>query len=383
VRNFRFFCPFVLVCLFTEVSCSPEKAPAPLESPPVIARAAAEEAVWDAVAVLKPGPVALWFEMGELGPELIREPGEASLETFVPWPYARNVTGIQPWGDGLAAGVNRQGFIVMKPGNEGITLYRLYDPPHWDSYTASAPFLLHGGEGGKLPSVFLSRDRFFTDSPVPPPAPAVYSVDEGLRLPRGISLPFLSSVPSEGEADFFEPGTPPWWYCRLSPREGGAAAGKKYYRLDGPYGQGEDIGQGKWQEALTPEDFSGAPPFLAEFLSGCGGRLGSGITVSIVSPSFAGARVFSGKGGPDDNRLFSGYYADSLAVIVSPEGRGFIKRGGGRQAEMAEFNLPALPENFVYTGVAFIGDAVAASWEEQQDLSVGAAGIMVQLASSP
>ena len=39
--------------------------------------------------------------------------------------------------------------------------------------------------------------------------------------------------------------------------------------------------------------------------------------------------------------------------------------------------LPALPEGFVYSGVALLGNVLAASWEEQQDAGIGAAGFMV------
>ncbi|MDR2746234.1 MAG: hypothetical protein LBB77_02205 [Treponema sp.] len=40
-------------------------------------------------------------------------------------------------------------------------------------------------------------------------------------------------------------------------------------------------------------------------------------------------------------------------------------------------DLPPLPEDFVYTRVVRLGDLVIASWEEQQDYNIGAAGFMV------
>jgi hypothetical protein len=39
--------------------------------------------------------------------------------------------------------------------------------------------------------------------------------------------------------------------------------------------------------------------------------------------------------------------------------------------------LPSLPENFAYTHIARLGDLIIASWEEQQDYNIGAAGFMV------
>jgi hypothetical protein len=45
--------------------------------------------------------------------------------------------------------------------------------------------------------------------------------------------------------------------------------------------------------------------------------------------------------------------------------------------EPAMSDLPPLPENFAYTHIARLGDLVIASWEEQQDYNIGAAGFMV------
>jgi hypothetical protein len=39
--------------------------------------------------------------------------------------------------------------------------------------------------------------------------------------------------------------------------------------------------------------------------------------------------------------------------------------------------LPQLPENYVYSHIARLGDLVFASWEEQEDYNIGAAGFMV------
>ena len=40
-------------------------------------------------------------------------------------------------------------------------------------------------------------------------------------------------------------------------------------------------------------------------------------------------------------------------------------------------SLPDLPEGFVYTAMGYVGDSLFASWEEQEDYSIGAAGFMV------
>jgi len=48
-----------------------------------------------------------------------------------------------------------------------------------------------------------------------------------------------------------------------------------------------------------------------------------------------------------------------------------------RQKEFNHPSLPPLPEGFVYTGIARAGANLFASWEEQEDFSIGAAGFVV------
>jgi len=48
-----------------------------------------------------------------------------------------------------------------------------------------------------------------------------------------------------------------------------------------------------------------------------------------------------------------------------------------RHSASSHPSLPPLPEGFVYTGVGRVGDSLFASWEEQEDFSIGAAGFVV------
>jgi hypothetical protein len=52
---------------------------------------------------------------------------------------------------------------------------------------------------------------------------------------------------------------------------------------------------------------------------------------------------------------------------------------GSQQERLApeSSGLPPLPEDFAYTHVVRLGDFTIASWEEQQDYNIGAAGFMV------
>jgi len=48
-----------------------------------------------------------------------------------------------------------------------------------------------------------------------------------------------------------------------------------------------------------------------------------------------------------------------------------------RSADISHPSLPPLPEGFVYTGIAYAGDSLFASWEEQENFYIGAAGFLV------
>jgi hypothetical protein len=48
-----------------------------------------------------------------------------------------------------------------------------------------------------------------------------------------------------------------------------------------------------------------------------------------------------------------------------------------RKEEISNPSLPSLPEGFFYTGIGRVGDNLLASWEEQEDYNIGAAGFVV------
>jgi hypothetical protein len=48
-----------------------------------------------------------------------------------------------------------------------------------------------------------------------------------------------------------------------------------------------------------------------------------------------------------------------------------------RKEEISNPSLPSLPEGFFYTGIGRVGDNLFASWEEQEDFNIGAAGFVV------
>ncbi|MDR2543292.1 MAG: hypothetical protein LBC80_07595 [Treponema sp.] len=54
-----------------------------------------------------------------------------------------------------------------------------------------------------------------------------------------------------------------------------------------------------------------------------------------------------------------------------------------QRTEISHPNLPALPENFVYTEIGHVAGSLFAAWEEQADYSIGAAGFVLLLLRKP
>jgi hypothetical protein len=77
----------------------------------------------------------------------------------------------------------------------------------------------------------------------------------------------------------------------------------------------------------------------------------------------------------EGERISFGEWMNSNPQSTLPDGQGFFSYG--EETESEYFSLYALGEGFVYTGVAVIGNVLVASWEEQQEAGVGAAGFMV------
>ena len=100
--------------------------------------------------------------------------------------------------------------------------------------------------------------------------------------------------------------------------------------------------------------------------------------VRVLSPEFERPRLFSSARGGESLVILHSYSREApepLALVILGDGRGFVCEG--KEPEVRPFSLPALPVGFVYTGIALIENAIVASWEEQQEAGIGAAGFMV------
>ena len=286
--------------------------------------------VWPVMAILKAGANPLWFEYSEKGPRLIPSPAEASLTEYKPWPLSRFSAGMLVYNSDLVLAVNRDGFLVFSPNGQKnqLILYRIADPVNWDPYTIACLFMYD-----EKPAVLLRRDDFFSFSQPPVPEFPVLILAKDNPVPMGVHVPVLDRfLRGEGwEVNALRKGSDQNWYFRLV-ETGKDQPGIAYFRVADLDGEGEKINAADFWNSFQPESEFGILSFL----------------------------------GP-------------LAAALTPDGEGFAFRDG----EETRFSLPPLPENFVYTAAGLAGDTVIASWEEQDESAVGAAGFMVLGADAP
>lgn len=370
-------------------SCSP-KPPLQPEAAPAPGISASGQ--WTPRALIKPGETPLWFELGREGPERINSPGEASLTPFEPWALARLITGLLPQESRLIGAVNRMGFLVFTPGEEGyLALYAVTDVPGWEPYTAASPFLYR-----ETPAVLLYRNDFFADPadpPAAPPDPPVRGLVTGSSRPVGLALPALGNIPpGEGwEVGALRRGKDGYWYYRGDKRRGDKPE-RAYFRSRDLSGPGEASSAGAFRSASVPFSLKEAPALLGQILEEAFRLSGPGRIplAAVSSAAFGGIRYFAEtplRIGEDGELVeLAGYYtaedaggpsASSRGLALFPGGKGIYGNLREGAVVTGAFTLPGLPEKFVYTGAGLSGSALIALWEEQEDLHVGAAGFMV------
>jgi len=345
---------------------------------------------WPALARLRAGENPIWFEFGQGGPYLIESAAAASLTPYVPWPHARYVTAMAMWNGFLVMAVNRDGFLVFGQAGgaypseaEELLLCRSAAGSLWDPYTTESFFIWEG-----RPAVLLYRNDFFGELTAQTPNPRVYALDLSSPVPVGAYVPALEIFPSGGswETELLRRGPDGLWYYRMK-EKGRDRPATAYFRTKDLNVEGERISFGEWMKSDPQSPFAvrgGAPentPINLALALGASGYLnGTSGLIKAVSPDFEGQRFFTaGVSAIAENTTLLYAYCQNapepLALAILPGGSGFMSTGDGR--ETVSFSLSALPEGFVYTGVAVLGNALVAAWEEQQEAGVGAAGFMV------
>ena len=379
--------------LFFLLCCS-----SPRESPPAAAEPEAPPPPAygsHPLALLRSGENPLWFELGEQGPTLIPSPEEAPLHPFVPWPLTRRVAGVLGREDRIILGINREGFLAFVPwtegGNGSIALYRIDGGAFWKDYSVEALFVFNAS-----PAAMLYRDDYFIDSALPVPSPRVWGLDTGTGM-KELIVGAFEDLPPEGGWDIeaLRQGPDERWYYRAL-RKGGTLRGMGYFSAGDLSLPGEPSNREAVQNASRPRSREQAPEPLRQVLEAAltQGDGSATAIAAVASPEFERLRYYGEPREIDpvwgDIRFCHGYYLSGdrggIALVVGPEGRGFIGAARDGGFALREFALPALPGGFVYTGAAFFplpspsgGVSVTALgiWEEQEDWNVGAAGFVL------
>jgi len=364
-------CALLAFILLT--ACTGREAP-PAEDIPLVYDVPHHPA-WPALALIETGGNPLWFELGPLGPAHILSPQTASLKPYTPWPHARFVAGIMPWEGLLVLAVNLDGFLVLGPAEEGparTILHRVADS-QWAPYTVGSFFTWRDH-----PAALLYRNAFFGELYPHPPQPQVFVLDKNSPAPLPAEVPALHPFPpgEAWEAEALRRGPSGYWYYRMRDRSG-AQNRTAYFRARNLEGEAGQISQGAWRNSDLPEGPENIPPLLSLILDDAAmlapGETAPAFALRTISPGFEGSRFFRSAPGESMTRLYA-FYRENLALLILPDGRGLYSRGNA----VLPFSLPPLPEGFVYTGVAILGDIVLASWEEQQGAGIGAAGFMLR-----
>jgi len=403
--KFRYVFILIFIVLLLATACTGKRLPPaapPIEDSRLYDYA---DSFWPALALLETGENPLWFELGSGGPLHIESPESASLAPYVPWPHARFVVGILPWDGFLVMAINREGFLVLGPAAEPpaktsnsanmakVVLYQASADGFWDAYTAESFFIWKDN-----PAILLYRNDFFTEPFAPSPQPQVFTLDKSSTAPMGARIPALELFPpgESWETELLRRGPDGLWYFRMK-EKGMVQNETAYFCARDLEETSERISIDTWRNSGSPEKLENIPPVMSGILDSAVkfGLAGTGqeLILRLISTGFDGTRLMGSSAATaainDENPAFFYAYCrdkpEPLALAVLPDGQGFYFREPGRGRSsvpiVRSIALPALPEEFVYTGVALLGDVVLASWEEQQEAGIGAAGFMVMKVS--
>jgi hypothetical protein len=377
MRRFCLCAAALLLCLL--FSCKRTKAVDEQVvgvAPPVTAPSVAPVPTVAPLAVLQAGEFPLWFQFTVDGPVLIETIEDACFSAaLVPWPLAPHVRFMLAQGEDLLMAVNRDGFISLSPREGGrLGLYRFSGGEFWRRYTVGA-FLFFDNK----PAALLYSDDRFLDSGAPPPSPRLWSFDPYAANPKPFALPSLAAfAPQDGwDIDVLRRGGDGLWYFRAIKKAPAQLELRPEIRLlrSDLVREGEQVSLSVFQNAALPEPLSAAPGPL-QILAAVFAESGSGLA-SVVSPEFQTTRTFTID---REKPPISGFYSanrpeNTFLLATTPQGN--VLYAQTKTAVIRHFSMPPLPEGFCYTGIGMCGDTIFASWEEQEEYSIGAAGFMV------
>lgn len=369
--------------------------------------------------IVKPAGIEpFFFELGAKGPVLIPSPEEASLAPFMPWTHSRHIASFLPIRENsrdkeevLYAAVNRSGVLELRDHGREKNLFFHGGEETWDDFQVAAFFRYN-----TRPTAFLVEERFFSVEGFSPLLSPLWAVWDGSLT--AISIPGINPEHyDDWTTNSLFLGNDGFWYTRKSM----AMQENKFHRTSDLSEIGQEIRADQYQQAISPMDAnsSSVQPLLSWTLGEAARLAGRPCITTVVSPDFPSKRLISSYptasgsipsdqslGRQNENGEFPmelyGYYRqhtpgkEALVAILFPDGRGVYCRSDGTFIKDGHFALPALhngaaapaggnpadnPGSFVYTGVALLGDGprlfIVASWEEQRDWNIGAAGFLM------
>jgi hypothetical protein len=328
------------------------------------------------LAVLQAGEFPLWFQFTANGPVLIEAIEDACFSAaLVPWPLATHVRFMLAQGADLLMAVNRDGFLSLSPREGGrVGLYRFSGGEFWRQYTVGA-FAFFGEQ--QKPVALLYCDDRFLDSDAPSPSPRLWTFDRYAAVPRPFALPPLDAfTPQDGwDIDVLRRGGDGLWYFRAIKRTLPDLRPEIRLLRSDLVREGEQVSLSVFQNAALPEPLSAAPGPLRDMVAAAFAESGSGLG-AVVSPEFPTTRTFA----IDREKtaivgFYSGRPENTFLLAATPQGSALYAQT--ETPVIRHFSLPPLPESVCYTGIGICGDTIFASWEEQDEYSIGAAGFMV------
>jgi hypothetical protein len=354
----------ILLCLLFSCTRSADKGseatnPTPL---PVVPSARPS-------AIVQAGEFPLWFQLGDKGPVPIEAIEDACFSAaLVPWPLAPHVRFMLAQRVDLLMAVNHEGIIRFAPQGEGrMALYRFPGGEFWRQYTVGA-FVMFDTQ----PAALLYRDDRFIDSGAPLPSPRLWTFDLSSTALKTLTMPALDIfAPEDGwDIDVLRRGGDDQWYYRAV-KKSATQPELRMLRSGDLVQEGTSVSLGAFQNTALPQPLSAAPLPLREMLAAAFAESGCGVA-AIVSPEFQTIRLFEADKERDTIFGFYSGNSDSL-VAIQANGSGLHITSG---QSVRRFSLPSQPEGFFYTGIGMVGDTIIASWEEQDEYSIGAAGFM-------
>ncbi|MDR2863986.1 MAG: hypothetical protein LBV68_00045 [Spirochaetaceae bacterium] len=334
--------------------------------------------------------VPLWLELRNGGLEQINSPSDSNLNDFEPWPLMPHITGIIPLEDAFALAVNRIGFFLLYPWEDGegpekrlfavkkiagkaeeADSAALFD---LGNMSASAPFLFNGN-----PTVILFNVDYFSDSPLEKLTYRAYSLFTGSDRLQGVTIPAFSAFPLSGGweiKNFFinEQGA-----CYFSPKKtDGNHSVLRYYRAESLLSaeNTREIPLDVFRKAEAGGTFGQAPVLVKELLEKLSEGTHDKTVIARIYCDTVGASVLWTNGGGDESEEVSGFYREkpyAFSAAVRSDGIFSVCDKNGILTK----TLPPLPPDFVYTSIAIGQDILVASWEERQSWNIGASGLVV------